>query len=199
MLQVIVTLGLLGVGLMAIISRRALSPLVPDVPDLAESLWTALLAGIVGAYIVKVSRVGAKDPDQLLARSRRTIPDDLWSYAESTSVNHQADPKLTHALMLVENLGRPPWFRRLEAAKGLVLPAGTYGVMQVESTKPISDKESIDSAVMRLSGVRPFVDGQGYLDVEGLREFAKSYNDDGDYADLVVEAYSRLHYGVQHP
>jgi hypothetical protein len=71
--------------------------------------------------------------------------------------------------------------------------------MQVESPKPISDEESIDRAAMKLRGAGPFIASRGNLEHNALRTFAKSYNDDGDYADLVVRAYSRLHYGARHP
>ena len=102
------------------------------------------------------------------------------------------DPDLIHALMLVENLARPAWFRRIERLKGRVFKQGTYGIMQVESAAPISDHDSVDLALRKLSGVGPFITSKGYVDYAALRSFAKTYNDDGDYADLVIQAYTDL-------
>jgi hypothetical protein len=192
LLQIVVTVGFVLVALLAIYARSSLDVLVPPVTELAASLWTAVLAGVVGAYLVKVATSGAQGPERLLARSRSGIAQALWQYSEQEAERMSTDPDLIHALMLVENLARPAWFRRIERLKGLVFKQGTYGIMQVESAAPISDHDSVDLALRKLSGVGPFINSKGYVDYAALRSFAKTYNDDGDYADLVIQAYTNL-------
>jgi hypothetical protein len=102
------------------------------------------------------------------------------------------------AIMVVENLQRPLWFRRLESFKGRVFPSGTYGIMQVESARPVSDEESIKIAVeTRLAGqVVPFKSSgtPSYPDHDWLLLLARAYNDSQAYAKSVATAYSMLQY-----
>lgn len=199
LIQCLATLGFVGVGTAAIISRSTLEPLVPPVSDLSATLWTGLVAGVVGVYVLRLSESGSKDRDFLLKASRQSIPPELWAHAAVESKAAGVDATLTHAMMIAENLNRPPWFRRLELLKGKVFPAGTYGIMQVASSTPLSDKESIDQAIhSRLVSAPSMVDSRGWPDSQAVRRFAKTYNDDGGFADLVVSAYCETHMLEKH-
>jgi hypothetical protein len=105
--------------------------------------------------------------------------------------------------MIVENLQRPKWFRRLETLKGSVLKAGTYGIMQVRSDDPLTDEESVGKAVAeRLKGLHvrelayDYEDGssQSYPDSDHVKEIAMAYNPSEAFAALVVDAFTTLYY-----
>jgi hypothetical protein len=200
LLHLTVSAGVIVAAAMAIALRGPLGSLVPPAEDLSASLWTAVFAGVMGVYVLQLSRSGDGDITAILKKSRRAIGPELWDSAEAAAVRHAADVNLVRAFMLVENVQRPRWFRNLEHLKGLVFGSGTYGIMQVRADKPLSDEESIEQAIReRLAGVVvPFSPSMypgsppfpGYA---SLVELAKSYNDDSVYADAVANAYLLIH------
>ena len=153
----------------------------------STSLWTALVAGVLGAYLVSVSHSPLVSEEEILQRTIDTIPRELWTFARSAAGDAGTDPDLVSAVMAVENLQRPSWFRSLERWKGRIWPRGTYGIMQVASSRPLSDHESIVKALAeRFAGVTVAHDGfEDAVDSGKIRAFALSYNPSSTYADLV--------------
>lgn len=129
-------------GTIAGYSYTALAPFIPPLDQVALGLWTAVLAAVLGAYLAKMTSGGGASTDQLLARSYRTLDRSLWELAQTRAEFHGADPQLLRAIMLVENIQRPPWVRRLEYLKARSKPPGTYGVMQVAAPEPIYQTSS---------------------------------------------------------
>lgn len=161
---------------------------VPDLDELAATLWTAALAGVAGAFVLEIGRKHPIGEDELMRYSRERIPDELWEAATRISERYAADVHVVRAVMMVENLQRPAWFRRLERLKGRISRRGTYGIMQMLSTGPISDEESIERAVRdRLSRVSVRLDGRG--DHVLIEEFANSYNPTPNFVSLMPHAY----------
>jgi hypothetical protein len=122
----------------------------------------------------------------------RAVPRPLWDLAKRTADNAGADASLALAVMVVENLQRPPWFRRLERLKGFIFKRGTYGIMQVAAPQPITDEESIIRAVReRLTGVS--VRSQsGEVDWDLLDAFARTYNPNPNFSALLRSAISAI-------
>lgn len=176
-------LGMIGCAWLASVTTRQADEVVPSLDDITNGLFTGIAAGVIGAYIMKATSTGG-DVEQLLRRSRRQIDDAHWQLARQAALRHGADPRLVRAVMLVENLQRPPWIRRLERLKGLLIPAGTYGVMQVASPNPISDEESIQLAAQRLSGESVWNDSGG-LHYQRVTDASRRYNPDPGYPDLL--------------
>lgn len=112
--------------------------------------------------------------------------------AVAASERSGADAVLVLAVMVVENLQRPAWFRALEQIKGRVLKKGTYGVMQVWAAEPISDEMSIDQAAEILSAYSDLCDERGYPRPDTFRALGVSYNGSQSYGDLVFTAYQRV-------
>jgi hypothetical protein len=183
--------GVLVAALLASLSRGLFAPIVPDASELSATLWTAVLAGIIGAYLTRVARHGGLTENEMVADSRRRIPPHLWDAAGAAAEAHGVDADLVHAVMIVENLERPPWTRALERLKGRVLPSGTYGIMQVWADRPITDEESIQRAVERFVGVDVIGDG-GLLDRQVFKAFAARYNPDLNFAMLLENAYYHI-------
>lgn len=163
--------------------------IVPESADLSTTLWTAAFAGIIGAFVLAVSRGEAPSMTQLVARSRSTLSKQLWSFIENEAQQQGADVWLVQAVALTENLQRPSWFRRLERMGGNIVGRGTYGVMQVTSEGPIDDEESVRVAIRKyFAGTGK----QGVLDYEEVRGVLKSYNPDKVFGDLARDIYLEL-------
>lgn len=188
----IVLFGAAGIGLLASMIRSALSPIVPPISEIGPTLWTGIIAGVLGAFIVQISRGHPVTEQDMIENSMKDIPASLWKFADGIALEHGVDADLTRAIMVVENLQRPSWFRHLERLKGRLLPAGTYGIMQVTSDRPLSDEESIEKVVIeRLSGV-VVKDAGGSANRERLESFAKTYNPSRDFASLLTIAYQAV-------
>lgn len=193
--HVAVSLGIVvaaaaGIG---ISSQRWFVTIAPSPDELRVDLWTAFFAATIAALFIKGISAGDTSASDVIARSRRGVPADLISYARTLAVETQADPALVEAILLVENVQRPRWLRRLERLVGRVLPIETYGVMQVRSDRPISDRESVEIAVReRLAGkaVEPH---RRYSD--RLTRLIRSYNGNPKFVTLVEEIYAELRAG----
>lgn len=180
--------GVVAAGLAAGLTRDRFEPLVPSLRELNAAVWTALFAGIAAAFLVRVSR-GSLSAYDLAQRSFRALPPRLLLVALDTAKQAGADPILVIAVMVVESIERPAWFRWLERLKSRIVRRGTYGIMQVDSGRELSDEESIRMAVVeRFAGVS--VSGPKGVDIDALRAFAAKYNPDKNFADLLVNAYT---------
>ncbi len=167
---------------------EAFQGLVPAPADLSSALWTALLAGTIGAFLIEVSRGDWVNPRHALNYSRAKLGDELWGRAAEAARTHGADEALVKAILLTENLARPSWVRRLERLKGRLFKHGTYGVMQIKSEAPISDGQSIDLAVaQRLHGTQVRADSP-----EEVSEFLRRYNPNPHFVSLATDFYFEL-------
>lgn len=165
-----------AIGFAAYWSSDTLAPLIPSLHDVAVTLWTAAIAAVGGAYLLDVSRGRTSDTYALANRSRLSIPSALWELAADLAPEYDTDPRLVHAIMIAENLQRPRWFRNLERVKGLLFKSGTYGIMQVASTEPISDAASIRVALERRLSGKHIPETQGVPYPEALRTMAREWN-----------------------
>jgi hypothetical protein len=179
------------VTLTALIAAEAagrLDAYVPPISTLTSDLWTGLVAGVIGAYAVRVSQAGHVNTLDVLAASRASIPWQLWRAVDDLARDHGADPALVRAVMLVENIQRPAWFRRLErvGSRLLGVPA-TIGVMQIEVPSDTSEEDALEQAVrMWFAGVSIRKDGK--LDWKAIDKFGRDYNDDAEFVDLLGNA-----------
>lgn len=189
-----VFVGLVLVGYVAFLARGALSSVVPPLDQLTSALWTAVLAGVLGVYITNRSQHGGSDQFELVNRSIAQLDGELRNLMVELASANDADPSLGLAVMAVENLQRPRWFRRLERVKSLFIASGTYGIMQVSADHWISDEESIRRAVETyLKGIH--VPDDYELQNHVLSSFAQSYNPDPVYVELLQSAY----FSVENP
>jgi hypothetical protein len=184
-----VIVGIMGTAVLALASRGATAHLVPSVHDVVVTLWTAAIAGVLGAYAITVSRGRTANAQKLSHRSATSISPGLWSIAKTIAEAGDADPTLVRAVMIAENLQRPRWFRTLEHVKSRFSPEGTYGIMQVFSKTWVDDEESIRIAVdTRLRGIA-VRDENGQVDYQKLKGVAAAWNPDPTFADLLWSAW----------
>lgn len=195
--HLVITVGVVIVGAIAAATSATLDGAVPPSDELTTALWTALMASVVGAYLVKVTRTDSEDTYDALERSRRTIPDHLWFLAAATATEVDSEERLVQAFLLVENLQRPSWVRRAERVGGRLFSGATYGPLQVRGMAPARDEAAIEEAIRtRFAGQRvPIaIDSYGYesRDYTWLRLFALAYNSSSDFASNIEAAYNWL-------
>jgi hypothetical protein len=169
-----------------------LQALVPEADELRGGLWTAILAGILGAYLTRVSARSEIPAAELVNASMRRVDPALLELARDLAQQYGADPDLVVAILLVENLQRPGWIRAIERVVGRLLPIGSYGIMQVKTDKPISDRESIELAIStRLAGQVVPLSGK-FIDRAALTAIIRSYNGNRRFVELVETVYWEL-------
>ncbi|MGH9890568.1 MAG: hypothetical protein ACREA0_00995 [bacterium] len=190
--RVVVLLGVVGVSALAGVSRGVFAAIVPPISEISATLWTGIIAGVLGAFVVRVSRGHPVHEHEMVERARQEIPRRLWLMAARVALERGADVDLVRAVMIVEHLQRPAWFRRAERLKGRFQPRGSYGIMQIQADRPLTDEESIERAVTeRLAGVR-IRNEHGWVDDDALAAFARSYNPSSDYRTLLDTAYGLI-------
>ncbi len=176
-------------ALAASLGASVFEPFVPEVRSISSDLWTGVVAGIVGAYAVRVAQGQSVETERVLLESRRTIDDKLWLEAGSAAVRHGADAALVRGVMLVENMQRPRWFRRVEGLFARILrqPA-SLGLLQASAAAGQSETTMLDGAVSeRFAGV-VVRDADDYVSWEAVEGFARQYNPDPAFVELLVEA-----------
>jgi len=185
--------GVVIMGVAAAITFRSFSGFVPSLQELSAGWWTAVLAGIAAAFVLRFTKGHPLNEYELVQRSLYAIPRALLDLAANLAKSAGADAVLACALIVVENIERPRWFRGFERVKAKFVRSGTYGIMQVASDRPLTDEDSIAKVVSeRLVGVNVSTP-KGEPDTTALRTFASRYNRSENFAGLLVAAY----YAVQ--
>jgi hypothetical protein len=166
--------------------------LVPAPHEFVNTFWTTAFVALLTAYIALNAKV-QRDPVQAVVRSEAEVGRDLIDQARNAATKARADENLVVAVLLTENLQRPPWFRRLERAKGRLFREGTYGVMQVRADRPISDSESIRLAVTDfLAGVQLRYHDEYNVDEESLKAALRAYNNSDNFVSLGSDVFKAL-------
>lgn len=188
-----VIMAIVGVSFAGALSADSFDSIVPRLDTVSSDLWTGLIAGVIGAYAVRVTQAGFIDTEVVFRESRRAIPRDLWDLAGDLAARSNADSRLVRAVMLTENIQRPGWFRRLErvAARVLRKPA-SLGLLQTPGRAAESDADLLERAIAeRFAGVSITAD-DGYVDWPALEAFAAAYNPDPKYVELLSAAMNEV-------
>lgn len=179
------------VALGAASAARRFDAVVPAANDVVSSLWIGLIAGVIGSYLGRLTQGAFVEMEAIFTASRRSIPAGLWDAVTPLAERHGADPQLVRAVMLVENIQRPRWFRRLERFVGRFVGRGTYGILQVRAERPVSDLDSLELALQaQFRGLAPVARPDGGIDYAALKSFAHAYNPDPKFEELLSYAYS---------
>ena len=195
-----------GAAALAIPFAPGLAPYVPDPDELISALWTAGIAAIAGAWLLSVTHQdGDENGSQAEAfrSSKAAIGEPTWRAASDVARQVQADERLVHSVMLVENIQRPRWIRRLERLVGFVTRSGSFGPLQVHGHDPSgTDTAKVGDDVRKQFAGQHFpadISGDDYergmLEDQWRRVFLKGYNGDPQWSLDVQEAYSWLEHG----
>ncbi|MEU4426199.1 hypothetical protein AB0F81_36730 [Actinoplanes sp. NPDC024001] len=180
-----------GSALLGSLGPGPFTAVVPPVDEFFKSLWTTMLVALLAVFAVKTWG-DTSSGYTLVVRSRREVGPELLAFAEEKAKEAGADPTLVEAVLLAENLQRPSWVRRLERWKGRIRGEGTYGVMQVRSDRPISDRESIAVAIERFFA-RAEVPREAFgYEQEALETFLFGYNPDENFIETTTRIIDEI-------
>lgn len=107
---------------------------------------------------------------------------------------------LFYSIMIMENYNRPPYLRLLERIIFIFRtlfgknPKMTLGIMQITTTKMISDKESINLANKKIiKDIYNVMNSSNELEISAIiKKVALLYNNNNLYADEVINIYKIL-------
>ncbi|MFA6197601.1 MAG: hypothetical protein WC734_00395 [Patescibacteria group bacterium] len=165
-----------------------INKIMPTTDGLVNNIWSSIITALAAVFLYKTFESQQMSDEEMLHRSLRSIPQNLFDLIEKHSAEKNADPILVKAVCLVENVQRPLWFRRIERFKSKLHKSGSYGIMQVHSDTPLNDEQSIIYAIDKY-----FIDTTNHTLHEDADDCVtnaiKSYNSEEKYAELVMKAY----------
>ncbi len=173
----------LGIGLSAVMIVAVGGRVDGFVPSLRE----AVLAGWIAFFVFILSRVllamMSKPPlYSLIQRATDEIDSSLLSLLDD------ADSEgVFRAVAIAEHLNRPAWVRTLERV--VRRRGGTYGLMQVRSDSPLSDRESVVRFVEKYKRFVPSQHDDEWWDKKHIRRFVRRLNRDPAFTKMVLQIY----------
>jgi len=208
-LQWIATLALSFVAYAYLISRK--ENLFPDLQTLGNEVWLAIIAYL---YILAdrgfSGDAGAEKRSLRYLLARRALFQVRFGGILTTELPNERWRRLVMSVLIVEDFNRPRVARALERALHRFGLAKTLGIMQVSTSCPVSDCESVRLGVQRLQQAyeeavaandwRLLHAGPYWTpDATRAREEANlvhatlvRYNPSGDYARDVESVYDKL-------
>lgn len=192
---------------MAAIARGAWATLVPSPDDLLSAAWSGLVVAGLGGFIVVTLRSRDSDapaygPEYFVERAEREVGVGAFDFLHGECIRQGADPLLMKSLLVVEAIQRPLWLRNLERLSVRLRIARTSGVMQVTSSEPLSDEESIRLAVKAYAGTSCLrIEGEGdyrywSVDLGEMWGAMTKHNPDGKFARQVQDVARHLLHNV---
>lgn len=170
-----------------------LSLLVPDLESIRDGIWAALFGSMLAFAFIRSTRAPQRTLDEVIAATRRRINPELLNYAWHSAHERGLDTGVVETVLLVEAIQRPKWFRRLEWLKGRLFRRGSYGIMQVQSQRPIGDRTSIDLALdahRAAFETTPSSEPGHYTQVS---DQLRSYNASPAFLELADDIYDEIH------
>lgn len=163
------TLGALALG-------SSVDKFVPTSREVGIAAWIAVFVFIFGRGMQ--SLVSRPNLSELVKRAKNEIDPELLKRLD------EADPwGIFGSVAIVEHLNRPPWFRAIERR---VRPhRGTQGLMQMRSTSPLTDSESVEKFI---DAYRHHIPGEDdFWTYEEQRDFVSTVNADPAFVELVLD------------
>lgn len=184
-LSALIILPLIGVGAGYAAMNKEVLRFLPELYGLVDNIWAAFFT-IILFFAAKgvINKPKEVNIDEAIKKSAAKISTEIYSLIESLSRKHKADEVLVKAICIAENIERAKWVRRLENVVGLFRRSGTYGIMQVQSPKPISDEESVKQAIEK------HFTGTENMDFPQKMKTVESYNSNNKYISLVEAIYN---------
>jgi hypothetical protein len=171
-----------------ITNHANLNAFKPTSQGVIDNLWAAFIILIVASFFYRMTRTNTNYTDKNIRKSVKRINPGLLQQAYDKSIQKNADPLLVIAVMIYENLQRPPWVRELEKLLSIIPGLSTTsGIMQIQSDKPLSDEKSVSIAIDKHFKDLPFP-----ADYSKKEEILKSYNSDPRYPLDINAIYGEL-------
>ena len=184
-----------GVGLAAawLVYQSLILPnrsLLPDLDTAGNELWLAIFAFLYAAANRVTASGGPGD------RRRNAFIQRSYEKAEllygSLIKARVSDDKLrliTYAILIYEDYCRPPFIRTLERLF-FWKPKRTTGIMQVSSSTALTDQESVELGIKKLSGAWHLHAEESLF--ERALSTISDYNKDSNYSSRVLDVMEIL-------
>lgn len=170
------------------------SELAPDFEQMRDGIWAGLVGSAIAFVFIRLLSKPARSTSEMVETQQHRVGEELRGYARRRAHRAGLDPDLVEAVILVESLQRPRWFRHLERLKGIIIRPGSYGIMQVQADRPLSDRQSIDLALHEFRDVFQTAEDGAITAWERISSVRLSrYNSSPDFVELVREFYDYLH------
>lgn len=187
-------MGYLTTALIAWQLRAAAAPLVPGLDEIVAGLWTGLAAGVVAVFLTDSKVTGSPDSYEIVNKAIDDLTPQQRRWCNQYGEANSTDEEVLLTIMIVEQLSRPSWFRSIENLSARILKRnGTYGLMQVHSSQPVGDEESVEIAArVHLPGRRVERDEYDQFQEQQIRQIFASYNPDDSYIDMCLEVFQLM-------
>ena len=179
----------------ALLTATDLAVLVPDYDSIKNELWAAALASVLTFAFFRAIQAPQRTLAELIKSQRQRISPQLFEYARAMADHWGLDYHAVETVILTESIQRPKWYRLGERIKGLVFRKGTYGIMQVQSPRPLNDRQSIDLALREHRDA--FMYPEAYAAKVGqshslARERLSNFNSSPQFLDLATDIYYEI-------
>lgn len=181
-----------GLVALSYLTYRWYAEFVPEPDELIFAVWTAVFAAVLATAFQQLLRSPDLSVERKLAAARKDIGEDTWAYVNEAALGADCEPVLMHAIVAAEALQRPRWMRRLERAKGRLVPEGTYGVAQMTASHPLSDAQSVQALCQAHAGYYPARSSAGHVRETLLEARIEKHNSNPEFVASVMEFYGHL-------
>lgn len=181
-----------GLVALSYFTYRWYADFIPKPDELIFAVWTAVFAAVLATAFQQLLRSPALSVEQKLAAARKDVGEDTWDYVNQAALDANCDPVLMQAIVAAEALQRPRWMRRVERAKGRLVPKGSYGVAQITSSHPLSDAQSVQALCQEHAGYYPARNSTGMVRQTLLEARIEKHNSNPAFVSSVMDFYRHL-------
>lgn len=166
-------------------------PFLPNGDELVQAFWTALILGVLVAFVQEITRY-RPDTSKSLENAKKDLGEELSEFTNSEAAKMDVCPTFIQSIILTECTQRPRWIRKMENFKGRLIGSGTYGVAQMSANEPISDKRSIEMLCEKFSGYYPLRTQSGTVLRQLLAAQYEEHNFDHNFVKMALANFNQL-------
>lgn len=166
-----------------------------DFDDLKNGIWLAIITFCGSVFLKKIyydSKINIKDHNDRITKyiinKYKYFKQKYDCIIDCDNINIKY---LIYAVMIFENYNRPWIIRKLEYIKLVFFKNATLGIMQVHSTKYISDKESIKKGISIIENKYKKISKNKKKDKK-IEEVLYEYNHSNKYVNEIKYIYEIL-------
>ncbi|MCU0641068.1 MAG: hypothetical protein MUC35_03145 [Candidatus Margulisbacteria bacterium] len=171
----------------AILSKNGTALLIfPSIKPLIDNMWAAFIGFLLASFAREALSNRSISESTVINDALQEINPKIFALIDKLADKANANPNLIKAVAVTENLQRPAWFRLIEQIMSWFSKKGTYGIMQVQSDRYLTDEESIEIAINKY-----FVNTKNASNEE-IEAILTKYNPSTTYQDIVLKTMRYL-------
>lgn len=200
-LQIIYWISSIGLAIWVYSILDSIGTVLPDPKNLLEELWILIIIFLYSIFNkLEYSRTGAQRRIKNYTANKYHEFKSRFGSIVDSSFDMNEFRVLVYSVMIYEDFNRPRlarWLERLVFRK--CRKPHTFGVMQVMSSNPLTDEESVVKGIEKIkslleSGMERWRSGNEKVYIQYLcRTTIGQYNPgDQDYSDQVMQVYDNI-------